>query len=166
MRFWIGARGADMRSEGRGITAVTAGEADSPLAGGAFADLGVAVEAPSPTWLAPHPHHEVVYAALEGAGQIAAYLVRATRRSICWVPRSKCGDGVCTSVCAGRIASGRSSLGDGRVVHVPLRGDGSLGEPSHGAGRPTTPCMAPGGMSPDAAPSTGVPASSAQRARR
>lgn len=164
MRFWIGARGADMRSEGRGITAVTAGEADSPLAGGAFADLGVAVEAPSPTWLAPHPHHEVVYAALEGAGQIAAYRRTGDATLDLLGAPVEVGDGVCHIAVApdgSRLVA--SCYGDGRVVHVPLRGDGSLGEPSHG--RAADDPYAPGGMSPDWA-STGVDFGAASAAER
>ncbi|WP_119696751.1 lactonase family protein [Microbacterium halotolerans] len=164
MRFWIGARGADMGSEGRGITAVTAGEADSSLAGGAFADLGVAVEAPSPTWLAPHPQHEVVYAALEGAGRVAAYRRTGDAALEMLGTPADVGDGVCHIAVApdgSRLVA--SCYGDGRVTHVPLRGDGSLGEPAQG--RAADDPYAPGGMSPDWA-STGVDFGAASAAER
>lgn len=131
MRFWIGARGADMGRQGAGITAVTAGEADSPLAGGAFADRGVAVEAPSPTWLAPHPRLDVVYAALEGSGRVAAYRRTGETALEPLGAPVDAGEAVCHIAVApdgSRLVA--SCWGDGRVVHVPLRADGSPGAPS------------------------------------
>lgn len=131
MRFWIGARGADMGEQGAGITAVTAGEPDSPLAGGGLADRGLAVEAPSPTWLAPHPRLDVLYAALEGSGRVAVY--RRTGETALEPLGTSVGAG--EAVCHIAVAPDGSRLvascwGDGRVVHVPLLSDGSLGEPA------------------------------------
>lgn len=147
MRFFTGARGADMRAKGRGIGALTAGEADSPLAGGPLAGR-LAIEAPSPTWLAAHPRGRVIYAALEGSGRVAAY--RRTGAD----GLAPLGDPVAAGadVCHLAVAPDGSRLvascwGDGALVHVGLRADGSLGEATHApaAADPYT----PGGLAPD-----------------
>lgn len=160
MRFWIGARGADMGAEGRGISAMTAGDADSPLAGGALADRGLAVETPSPTWLAAHPRLAVVYAALEGEGRVAAF--RRTGETALEPMGAPIPAG--ETVCHLAVAPDGSYLiascwGDGGVVLVPLRPDGSLGEPARAraAGDP----YAPGAAAPDWA--VAAPVSPTQR---
>ncbi len=131
MRFFTGARGADMGAEGAGIGAMTAGDADSPLAGGPLAFRGVAAEAPSPTWLAAHPRRDVVYAALEGAGRVAAFARTGEASLVRLGPTRVAGEAVChiaVAPDASRLVA--SCWGDGRVVHIPLAADGSLGEPS------------------------------------
>ncbi|MBP2437349.1 lactonase family protein [Microbacterium amylolyticum] len=131
MRFWTGARGADMGADGTGIGAITAGDADSPLASGDLALRGLAVEAPSPTWLARHPHLDVVYAALEGSGRVGAYR-RTGEESL--TPLGKtvpAGEAVChLAVAPDGTCLIASCWGDGRVVHIPLGADGSLDKPS------------------------------------
>lgn len=69
MKFWIGGWGPAQGGESEGISLVTAGEAESPLAGGMLADRGLAARAESPSWLAAHPAHGIVYAALEADGR-------------------------------------------------------------------------------------------------
>jgi len=131
MRFWIGAQGADMGGEADGITAITAGEPDSPLAGGALADRGLAAAAPSPSWLAAHPAHDVVYAALEGAQQVAAYRRTGEATLEQFGDPVPAGDAVCHIAAApdgSRLIA--SCWGDGRVVVVPLRSGGTLGTPT------------------------------------
>lgn len=128
MRFWIGAQGADMQSEARGIMAVTAGEPDSPLASGPLALVGDAVEAPSPTWLAAHPSLDVVYAALEGQGRVAAF--RRTGETTLALLGSPVEAG--ETVCHVAVAPDGSHLvaaawGDGTVTHIALDRAGRLG---------------------------------------
>lgn len=128
MRFWIGARGADMTSEARGIMAATAGEPDSPLASGSLSLVGDAVEALSPTWLAAHPSLDVVYAALEGQGRVAAF--RRTGEATLAPLGSPVDAGETT--CHVAVAPDGSHLvaaawGDGVVTHVALGADGRLG---------------------------------------
>lgn len=128
MRLWVGARGADMKSEARGIMAATAGEPDSPLAGGPLSLVGDAVEAPSPTWLAAHPKLDVVYAALEGQGRVAAF--RRTGEATLAPLGSPVEAGETT--CHVAVAPDGSHLiatawGNGVVTHVALDAAGRLG---------------------------------------
>jgi 6-phosphogluconolactonase (cycloisomerase 2 family) len=128
MRLWIGARGADMNAEGRGIMAATAGEADSALASGPLALVGDAVAAPSPTWLAAHPTLDVVYAALEKEGRVAAF--RRTGEATLAPLGSPVDAGETT--CHVAVSPDGSHLiatawGDGTVTHVALDASGRLG---------------------------------------
>lgn len=116
-----------MGGEAAGIGALTAGEPDSPLATGVLSFRGVAAESPSPTWLAAHPRQEVVYAAQEGAGRVAVFR-RTGEESL-----EPLGEGVEAgeAVCHLAVAPDGSRLiascwGDGRVVEIPLRSDGTL----------------------------------------
>ncbi|GAB3277463.1 lactonase family protein [Microbacterium lacusdiani] len=128
MRFWIGARGADMRSEARGIMAGTAGEPDSPLASGPLALVGDAVEALSPTWLAAHPTLDVVYAALEGQGRVAAYRRTGEATLAPLGAPVEAGETVChVSVAPDGSHLLAAAWGDGTVTHVALDGAGRLG---------------------------------------
>ncbi|WP_261166619.1 lactonase family protein [Microbacterium sp. Marseille-Q6965] len=131
MRFFIGGRGADLGGEGVGIGVVTAGEAESPLASGALAHRGDAVEVPSPTWLAPHPSAPVVYAALEGSGRVAAFRRTGEATLQPLGEQVDAGEAVCHVAAApdgSRLVA--SCWGDGRVVHIPLARDGRLGDPA------------------------------------
>lgn len=133
MKFRIGGWGPAQGGESEGISLITAGEAESTLSGGMLAHRGLAAAAESPSWLAAHPAHDVVYAALEADGRIAAF-ARTGDASL-----ARHGDAVeaGAAVCHIAVAADGSHLvascwGDGRVVHVPLRADGSLGAPSLG----------------------------------
>ncbi|MGW9113797.1 lactonase family protein [Microbacterium sp. NPDC055683] len=134
MKFWIGGWGPAQGAESEGISLVTAGEADSPLSGGMLADRGLAAQAESASWLAAHPSRDIVYAALEADGRIAAFR-RTGEASLAPLGESvEAGAAVChIQVAADGTHLVASCWGDGRVVHVPLRSDGSLGAPTTGA---------------------------------
>ncbi|WP_309068667.1 beta-propeller fold lactonase family protein [Microbacterium sp.] len=151
MRIWIGARGADMGKEARGIMAATAGAADSPLASGPLAMAGDAVEAPSPTWLAAHPSLDVVYAALEAEGRVAAF----RRTGEATLARLGATVEAGETTCHIAVAPDGSHLvatawGDGVVTHVPLGTDGRLGSRTEAAPA-TDPYASAPAPAPDAA---------------
>ncbi|WP_336244354.1 lactonase family protein [Microbacterium sp. JZ31] len=128
MRIWIGARGADMGKEARGVMAATAGAADSPLASGPLTMLGDAVEAPSPTWLAAHPSLDVVYAALEGEGCVAAFRRTGEATLAPLGPTVDAGETTChIAVAPDGSHLVAAAWGDGVVTHVALGPDGRLG---------------------------------------
>lgn len=128
MRLWIGARGADMKAEARGVMAATAGEADSPLAGGPLALVGDAVEALSPTWLAAHPTLDVVYAALEGEGRVAAFRRTGEATLAPLGPTVEAGETTChVAVSPDGSHLVAAAWGDGTVTHVALDAAGRLG---------------------------------------
>ncbi|MBO3665109.1 lactonase family protein [Microbacterium stercoris] len=128
MRFWIGARGSDMKGEARGIAAATAGDADSPLASGSLALVGDAVTAPSPTWLAAHPRHEVVYAALEKQGRVGAFRRTGEATLTPLGETVATGDATChVSVAPDGSHLIATSWGEGIVTHIALAADGRLG---------------------------------------
>src|SRR5690606_22899688 len=80
---------------------------------------------------AAHPRRDVVYAALEGAGRVAAFARTGEASLVRLGPTRVAGEAVChiaVAPDASRLVA--SCWGDGRVVHIPLAADGSLGEPS------------------------------------
>ncbi len=129
MRFWVGGYAAGMGGSATGIGGLVAGEPDSPLTGGELAFTGTsAPSADSPSWLTPHPSHDIVYAALEGAGAVQAYR-RTGELSLrplgAPVP---VGDSVChIAVAPDASALIASCWGDGRVVLVNLNAGGRPG---------------------------------------
>lgn len=134
MRFWLGGYGADGGGDATGIGALLAGASDAPLAGGALAFGGTAARADSPSWLAQHPTLDVIYAALEHRGRVAAFR-RVGEDSL--VPLGSpvaAGEAVCHAVVA---PDGRSLIascwGDGRVVRVALDAAGAPSSPTLGA---------------------------------
>ncbi|WOF23201.1 beta-propeller fold lactonase family protein [Microbacterium betulae] len=133
MRFWVGGWGPAQGGESEGVSLVTAGEAESPLAGGVLADRGLAAPTESASWLAAHPAHDVVYAALEADGRLTAFS-RTGEASLAPLGETiEAGAAVChIAVAADGSHLIASCWGDGRVVHVPLRSDGSLGNPALG----------------------------------
>lgn len=131
MRFWVGGYGEDHNgAPGEGIGMLVAGEADSALAGGPLAFTGTAVAAPSPSWVTAHPTLDVVYATLEGAGQVQAFRrVSEDRLTPLGTPVAA-GSAPCHVAVApegGFLLV--SCWGDGRVVRVPLGADGALADP-------------------------------------
>lgn len=146
MRVWLGGYTADMDGSATGIGMLLAGAADEASAGGALAYAGEVVAADSPSWLAPHPSLDVVYAALEHR-----QLVQAFRRTgeTSFVPLGEpvaAGEAVCHVAVApdgGSLVA--SCWGDGRVVRMTV----------DAAGRPSAPVLAPAAVDPygpDAAP--------------
>ncbi|MBW9092539.1 beta-propeller fold lactonase family protein [Microbacterium jejuense] len=146
MRFWLGGYTADMGGSASGIGMLLAGAADEASAGGPLAYAGEVATADSPSWLAPHPSLDVVYAALEHRQQVQAF--RRTGETT-FAPL---GDPVAAgeAVCHIAVAPDGGSLiascwGDGRVVRMTV----------DAAGRPSSPVLAPAAVDPygpDAAP--------------
>ncbi|MCT9819418.1 lactonase family protein [Microbacterium sp. W1N] len=133
MRFLLGAYGADMDGAvGAGV--LHAGAPDAVLAGGALGFAGTALSAPSPSWLAWHPTLPVVYAALEGAGRVQAF-VRTGEQS--FAPRGAAvdaGEAVChVAVAPDGTFLIASCYGDGRVVRIALDAGGVPGAAVIGA---------------------------------
>ena len=133
MLFWVGGYGADLPAMGgrsEGIGTLTAGAMDAAWASGtlSFGRLATARPSPSPSWLAAHPRLDVVYAAHEGAGAIAAYervdalRLRPLGRSL------RVGESPChIAVAPDGAYLVVSCYGDGRVVRVSLGEHGGLG---------------------------------------
>jgi 6-phosphogluconolactonase (cycloisomerase 2 family) len=131
MRFWVGGYGPDHNgAPAEGIGMLVAGDPDGALAGGPLTYTGTAAAAPSPSWVAPHPSLDVVYAALEDAGRVQAFRRIAEERL------TPLGDPVEAGAAACHVAVAPdggfllvSCWGDGRVVRVPLEADGALTAP-------------------------------------
>src|SRR5690348_1404826 len=118
-RFWLGGYGASMEGSAEGI-GLLAG--DSGREATTLAYRGAVTDTPSsPTWLARHPSLDVVYAALEDAAVVQAF-VRTGESTLAPI-----GDPVeaGASVCHIAVAPNGSALiascyGDGRVVRIGL----------------------------------------------
>jgi 6-phosphogluconolactonase (cycloisomerase 2 family) len=135
-----------MGGSATGIGMLLAGPADEASAGGALAYAGEVAAADSPSWLAPHPTLDVVYAALEARQQVQAF--RRTGETS-FTPLGgpvAAGEAVCHVAVApdgGSLIA--SCWGDGRVVRMSV----------DAAGRPSSPVLAPAAVDPygpDAAP--------------
>ncbi|HEX5857854.1 MAG TPA: beta-propeller fold lactonase family protein [Microbacterium sp.] len=148
MRLWVGGYTADMQGGGDGIGTLLAGSADDASAGGPLAFAGAAAPAPSPSWLARHPSLDVVYAALEGIGKVAAF-VRTGEATLARLgPAVEVGENVCHVAVAPDGASLIASCyGDGRVVRVSLDAAGTPSDPVAGAAA-VDPYGAPAGIAP------------------
>lgn len=123
-RFWVGGYGVDMGGQADGIGLLAVAEGQGPTTLGY---RGAVAPAPSPSWLAQHPTLDVVYAALEGAGEVAAF-VRSGENALRPLGRPvAAGQSVCHLVVApdGRFLVA-SCYGDGRVVRIGLGADGAL----------------------------------------
>lgn len=130
MRFWLGGYGPEDGGAATGIGVLRAGAADDPLAGGDLALAGVAVRAASPSWLAAHPHRDVLYAAQEGDGTVRAFARTGAESFAALGGPVAAGAQVCHVAVAPDGASLVASCwGDGRVVHYPLAADGRIGAP-------------------------------------
>lgn len=130
MRFLTGGYTADMSGAASGIGMLQAGTLHDALAGGPLAYLGVVASCDSPSWLAWHPTGGVVYAALEGAGTVQAFVRTGDDRFDPWGQAVPAGELVCHVAVA---PDGRSLVascwGDGRVVWMPLDARGRPGTP-------------------------------------
>lgn len=129
MRFLVSGYDAGMGGSATGIGLLQAGESDA--ASGALAYRGDAVTvAGSPSWVARHPTLDLLYAAMEGDGTVQTF--RRTGEST-WAPLGaavEAGDLVCHVAVSpdGRVLLA-ACWGDGRVVGVPLDGQGLPGLP-------------------------------------
>ncbi|REJ06410.1 3-carboxymuconate cyclase [Microbacterium bovistercoris] len=123
-RFWLGGYGPDMDGDAAGI-GLLAGDDARPQT--TLAYRGAVAPAADPSWLAQHPSLDVVYAALEGSGEVAAFVrsgESALRPLGAPVPA---GEAVCHLAVApdGRFLVA-SCYGDGRVVRIGLDAEGRL----------------------------------------
>lgn len=133
MRFWVGAYAPDAGSA-EGIGILQAGDVDSVWASGPLGMVGTAVAAPgSPSWVAPHPHLDVLYAALESEGTVQAYR-RTGKTSLAplGAPVAAGAAGCHVAVAPDGSFLVASCWGDGRVVRIAL----------DAAGRPSAPVIA------------------------
>ena len=126
--FWLGGYGADMDGvgDGIGLLAVDAlRQAQGPIRSLAY--RGAVVPAASPSWLAQHPTLDVVYAALEGTGEVAAFVRTGASGLRPLGGPVTAGKYVCHLAVSpdGRFLIA-SCYGDGRVVRIGLGADGSL----------------------------------------
>ena len=127
-RFWVGGYGADAGGDAAGIGLLEGDEGREPTT---LAYRGAVVAADSPSWLTRHPSLDVVYAALEGAGDVQAF-ARSGERSLSVLGgQVEAGDGVChVAVAPSGDYLVASCYGDGRVVRIGLSADGALLAPT------------------------------------
>ncbi|MBS1905495.1 MAG: beta-propeller fold lactonase family protein [Actinobacteria bacterium] len=123
-RFWTGGYGADMEGPADGIGLLAVAEGHGPTTLGY---RGAVVPAPSPSWLAQHPTLDVVYAALEGSGEVAAFARTGESTLRPLGQPVAAGQYVCHLAVApdGRFLVA-NCYGDGRVVRIGLGADGAL----------------------------------------
>ncbi|MFG6278667.1 beta-propeller fold lactonase family protein [Microbacterium sp. 5K110] len=148
MRFWVGAYTSDAGSA-EGIGILQAGDADSSWASGPLGMVGTAVAAPgSPSWVAEHPQHDVLYAALESDGTVQAYRRTGETRLVPFGSPVEAGAAVChVAVAPDASFLVASCWSDGRVVRIAL----------DAAGRPAAPVIAAAATDPyDPAPDGSV----------
>ncbi|KTS90500.1 3-carboxymuconate cyclase [Microbacterium testaceum] len=158
MRFWVGAYAGDAGSA-EGIGILQAGDADSVWASGPLGMVGTAVPAPgSASWLAAHPTHDLLYAALESDGTVQAYRRTSETRLTPVGSAIEAGESVCHVVVSPDASFLVASCwSDGRVVRIDL----------DAAGRPSRPRIAAeatdpwGPDSPESGVSTGARVSGA-----
>ncbi|MFS0866067.1 lactonase family protein [Microbacterium sp. 179-B 1A2 NHS] len=127
MRFLLGGYSADSGGSADGIGLLHAGGIDSPLASGPLGYGGTVAAAESPSWLAWHPHLDVVYATLEGRGAVQAFRRTGDDSFARLGAPVPVGDAPC-HVLALAEALFVSCWGDGRVVRVALDAGGRPGE--------------------------------------
>lgn len=129
MRFFLGGYTADMDGAATGIGVLRAGGPHDVLAGGQLSTGPDAVNVGgSPSWIAWHPHHDVLYAALEGAGAVQAFR-RTGEETFAPVGAAVAvGETVChLAIEPGGRYLVASCWGDGRVVRVALDESGAPG---------------------------------------
>ena len=125
MRFLLGGYTADMDGVATGIGMLLAGAPDDASAGGALAFTGEVTSSDSPSWIAPHPTLDVVYAGLEARGAVQAY--RRTGEAS-FVPHGEAvpaGEATCHVAVApdgGSLVA--ACWGDGRVVRMTVDASG------------------------------------------
>lgn len=130
MRFWLGGYTADMGGSATGIGMLLAGAPDDHLAGGALGFGGEVAPADSPSWLAAHPHLDVVYAALEKRGAVQAFRRTGEASFVPIGAAFDAGEATCHVAVAPDGASLVASCwGDGRVVRMPLDAAGAPSAP-------------------------------------
>ena len=141
MRFLLGGYTADMDGSASGIGMLLAGASDDASAGGSLSFTGEVVAADSPSWVAPHPSLDVVYAALEARGAVQAFRRTGEASFAPLGAPVPAGEATCHVAVAPDGASLVAACwGDGRVVRMTL----------DAAGRPSAPVIAPAAADPHA----------------
>ncbi|WP_166980120.1 lactonase family protein [Paramicrobacterium fandaimingii] len=121
--FWLGTYTADGDGTGAGIVALTREDAGTLRPSFAHA-------AQSPSWLAVHPQHPVVYASEEFTGRVLA--LRAGGDALDAVGDTAVDAGVChLSVAPDGRALVAANYGTGSVSWIPLRADGRFVGAAH-----------------------------------
>ena len=129
-QFWVGGYGTDMDGSAGGIGLFAGDEGREPAT---LAYRGMVAAAASPSWLAQHPSLDVVYAALEGAGTVQAFVRNGESSLAPLGDPVEAGAGVChLAVAPGGGYLVASCYGDGRVVRIGLDAGGRLGAASVG----------------------------------
>lgn len=126
MRYLLGGYGADLGGSAEGFGVLTAGDADSPLASGPLGVADAVAGAASPSWVARHPHLDVVYATLEGQGAVQAFR-RTGETTFAPLGRPVAVGAAPCHVLALPQALIVSCWGDGAVVRVALDAAGRPG---------------------------------------
>ena len=143
MRLWLGSYTADAGGRASGIGSLRAGETDAASAGGPLSFAGTAASAASPSWLAPHPTLDVLYATLEHRGLVAAFRRTGEDSFAPLGAPVEAGAAVCHAAVAPDCRSLVASCwGDGRVVRLSL----------DAAGTPSAPVIAAAAADPHAGP--------------
>ncbi|MDQ4215796.1 lactonase family protein [Microbacterium sp. ASV81] len=123
-RFWVGGYGPDMDGQAAGIGLLAGSDGRVPTT---LAYRGAVASAVSPSWLAAHPTHDVVYAALEGSGGVAAFARSGESALTPLGAPVSAGAAVChLAVSPDARFLVASCYGDGRVVRIGLGADGTL----------------------------------------
>lgn len=129
MRFLVGGYSPDMGGTAGGIGILTAGAPDDAHARGALSYAGVAATALSPSWIARHPTAGVIYAALEGAGQVQAFRESGPDRYLPYGEPVVVGESPChIHISADARSIWVACWSDGRLVRVALDATGVLRE--------------------------------------
>jgi 6-phosphogluconolactonase len=130
----VGGYTADGNGSAEGIGMMLAGAADDPLAGGPLGFAGTVAPTDSPSWVAPHPSLDVLYAAQEAAGTVQAFRRTGEESFVALGDPVEAG----ALTCHVAVAPDGGSLlaacwGDGRMVRMTL----------DASGRPSSPVIAP-----------------------
>jgi 6-phosphogluconolactonase len=126
-QFWIGGYAADMGGDASGIGVLEGDDGREPTT---LAYRGIAAAVESPSWLAKHPSLDVVYAALEGAGTVQAFVRNGEATLAPLGAPAPAGEDVCNvavAPCGAYLVA--SCYSDGRVVRIGLDSVGRLGAP-------------------------------------
>ena len=129
-RFLVGRYSSDTDGPSSGIALLRAGAGDAVLAGGDLSLTDAAATGGSPSWVAPHPSKDVVYAALESDGTVQAFRRIGEERFTRLGAPVEAGESVChVGVAPDGGSLVASCWGDGRVVRMSLDADGTPRRP-------------------------------------
>ncbi|MGF3057384.1 lactonase family protein [Microbacterium sp. YY-01] len=124
-RFWLGGYSAEMQGTSTGINTLATDESGRASS---LAVRGTAVHAQSPSWLAQHPVHDIVYAVQESSDAVTAYRRSGEDSLEQWGESIAVGHGPCHAVVAADASALIvSNYGDGHVVRIGIAADGRLG---------------------------------------